>query len=73
MTLFTFNVTFSVSTCICVKGGEGGSVCVCARAWVYDSLLQQELPLGVDIFVLVKVFWLQCSFACLSLSSCPQF
>lgn len=37
------------------------------RARVYDSLLQQELPLGGDLFVLVKVFWLQCSFACLSL------
>ncbi len=34
---------------------------------MYDSLFQQELPLGGDIFVLVKVFWLKAALpACLS-------
>lgn len=27
---------------------------------MYDSFFQQELPLGEDIFVPVKVFWLRC-------------
>lgn len=50
-----FNMCLSVLS----NQNDGGGLCAWAR--VHDSLLQQGQPLGGDIFVFAKVFWLQCS------------
>lgn len=39
------------------------NLCICTWVGANDSFFQQDLPLGEDIFVPVKVFWLRCSFA----------